>query len=395
MYQKPVGYTPIANIESRHQKALSSAKRANMAVASGVKLQADSLQLHFGATSSTSQTEDSYSQRFKKFRETQWASLKKGLEKTYSRLGKAAFMMVGAAYFTNIPDWLRSFFNLEERIFFTPIKACSIYSVKDTNLRTQITPMDFTDPHNNKAPRLKVWHRIADPGKPTVIYLHGRGTNISEPVEMYQMFVKLGYGFFAIDPAGYGESEGRATEETFCNAVPQARQLAARYHVPMNEQILMGHSLGGAGVIDAAARCDEKDKPKAVVVVSTFVTPKSAARQKRESFKSFGGKWLMKLFSEENIKVEFNSGEKIKTIAKHKIPTLILHPKEDKDILPAQGRGLAKRYKEAEGAEANLCTLKKLEHMKKPANGRSFHMISDELCEAIEPELKSFIEKLN
>lgn len=100
--------------------------------------------------------------------------------------------------------------------------------------------------------------------------------NIRAAVEVSRALAKHGIGTLRFDFTGLGESEGDFAKTTFssnmADLVAAADWLREHHRAP---QILVGHSLGGAAVLGAAAQIDECE---AVVTVGAPADPAHVAR---------------------------------------------------------------------------------------------------------------------
>ncbi|MEM9463660.1 MAG: alpha/beta hydrolase, partial [Myxococcota bacterium] len=78
--------------------------------------------------------------------------------------------------------------------------------------------------------------------------------NLNATVQISRALVRAGFAVLRFDFTGLGSSEGRFEDSTFSgnvgDLVAAARFLAAKHRAP---QLLVGHSLGGAAVLRAAA----------------------------------------------------------------------------------------------------------------------------------------------
>lgn len=122
--------------------------------------------------------------------------------------------------------------------------------------------------------KLNGWYIKAAPDKPTVIYCHGQGENISEWQNVAKFLSDGGYGVFMIDYRGHGKSEGIPDESgLYIDLESSINYLVDNKHVKRNEIILWGRSMGGAIVADIASR----DNFKAVILESTFTNLRDEA----------------------------------------------------------------------------------------------------------------------
>lgn len=98
--------------------------------------------------------------------------------------------------------------------------------------------------------RLNGWHFPGPAGsersRMAVLICHGNAGNISHRLDLYELLHGLGLSVFAFDYRGYGNSEGRPSEEgTYLDARAAHEWLCAKGYGATNILVL-GESLGGA-----------------------------------------------------------------------------------------------------------------------------------------------------
>ena len=102
-------------------------------------------------------------------------------------------------------------------------------------------------------------------GKPTLLVLHGNGSNATRSVEWFAPLIAEGYGMVAADYREYSGNPGRASEAGLA-ADADAFYARARVVAGGGKLIVVGHSLGG-GVAFGLAR---RQKLDALVTIGTF-----------------------------------------------------------------------------------------------------------------------------
>ena len=103
----------------------------------------------------------------------------------------------------------------------------------------------------------------------TLLYFHGNAGNISHRLHTIRQFHQLGLSVFIIDYRGYGESEGRPSEDgLYLDADAAWRYLAQDRAIPETDIIVFGRSLGGS----LAAWLAAEHRPHALVVDSSFTS---------------------------------------------------------------------------------------------------------------------------
>jgi uncharacterized protein len=110
--------------------------------------------------------------------------------------------------------------------------------------------------------------------RPTIIDFYGNGMCLNAAIGGFDAFRRLGANLLIVEYAGYGMSEGSASEANcYASADAAYEFLSRRPEVDPKKIVAMGWSLGGAVAIDLAAR-----KPViGLVVYSTFTSMSDAA----------------------------------------------------------------------------------------------------------------------
>lgn len=124
--------------------------------------------------------------------------------------------------------------------------------------------------------RLHAWFVSARNEKGTLLFFHGNAGNISHRLDSLRIFNSLGLSVLIIDYRGYGQSEGRVSEEgTYLDAEAAWLYLIEKRNIDPQNIILFGRSLGGAIAANLAA----KVQPRALILESVFSSvPDLAAR---------------------------------------------------------------------------------------------------------------------
>ena len=109
-------------------------------------------------------------------------------------------------------------------------------------------------------------------GKPTLLVLHGNGSNATRSVEWFAPLVAEGYGMVAAEYREYSGNPGRASEAGLA-ADADAFYARARGLAGGGKLIVVGHSLGG-GVAFGLARRQTLDT---LVTIGTFTDLRAMA----------------------------------------------------------------------------------------------------------------------
>jgi fermentation-respiration switch protein FrsA (DUF1100 family) len=164
--------------------------------------------------------------------------------------------------------------------------------------------------------RLHGWFVPAPSARATVVHFHGNAGNISHRLEYIALFHRFGLNVFLVDYRGYGQSEGRPSEEgTYRDAMAAWRYLTETRGLAPSTIVVHGESLGGAVAIWLAAHT----QPAALIVESSFT---SAADLGAEVYWWIPVRWLAR-----------HPYRSLDEIAKVRSPVLVVHSRDD-EIVP-------------------------------------------------------------
>lgn len=198
---------------------------------------------------------------------------------------------------------------IESRSIFFPMKKIE-YTPDFANL-------PFEDVYTTTSDNVEIngWFISKDDAKYTILFCHGNAGNIGHRLEKIIMLRDIGLNVFIIDYRGYGNSEGRPSENgIYLDAKAAYDYLLNTRKIQPEHIILYGESIGGAAVVDLAS----KVKVGALITEELFSSAKDMARRIYPFLPSF-------LFG-----IRFDSLSKIKKID---APKLIIHSKND-EIVP-------------------------------------------------------------
>jgi hypothetical protein len=166
---------------------------------------------------------------------------------------------------------------------------------------------------------LQAWYEPAQPGKPTILFLHGNGGRLSQGKYRYARMHDAGAGWLALSYRGYGGSTGRPTEEgLFIDGLAAYDWLRAK-GVPPKDIVLHGLSLG-SGVATYIAT----ERPSRALILEAPFTAAVDVAADLYWFIPVG--WLMS--------DQYLSRERIKDVH---VPVLIAHGTLDRVIPFSQG----------------------------------------------------------
>lgn len=100
---------------------------------------------------------------------------------------------------------------------------------------------------------LSLWSNITDPTQPTLLFLHGRGTNLHKQSKTLVNYAKQGYNVVGIDYRGYGRSKGKPTAEgLLLDSEAAMAYIKSQDIAPQNVSVI-GRSLGSGPALHLAA----------------------------------------------------------------------------------------------------------------------------------------------
>ena len=177
--------------------------------------------------------------------------------------------------------------------------------------------------------KLSGWFVPSEGARGMILFCHGNGGNISHRLESIQILHQLGLDVFIFDYRGYGQSEGKPTEQgTYQDAEAAWQYLTEERQVNPNEVIIFGRSLGGA----VAAWLAQSNTPGALILESTFT-----------SLPDIAGKLYPYVPVRLLLRFHYNTAEYLGRV---NCPVLIVHSRND-EIMPfGHGRRLFEMAKE-------------------------------------------------
>lgn len=207
------------------------------------------------------------------------------------------------------------------QIYF-PSKGVHLEKAPPDHLRSKIQDVTFQADDGTK---LHGWYIPAKPDKETIVCAHGNAGTMARDfrVETMDAFVRRGFGYFAFDYRGFGKSEGKPSEQGLYKDLRAAsKTLEKQFGVPLNQQVALGESLGGAVVAQVATELPFRT----TFIYATFTsTPKLAAYLKTK-------RYVPKFIPVEKLFIyqKFESENKIHKI---KSPLIIAHGMAD-ELIP-------------------------------------------------------------
>ena len=164
--------------------------------------------------------------------------------------------------------------------------------------------------------KIAAWFIPCEKAKMTVLFCHGNGGNMAHRLDTINILNELGLNCLIFDYRGYGDSQGKTTENgTYLDAQAAWKWLTHKKGIKAEQIIIFGRSLGGSIAANLAARTI----PAGLILESAFT-----------SFAAIGAKYYpylpVKLFAA----FSYNT---VASLRKINCPLLIMHSKRD-EIVP-------------------------------------------------------------
>lgn len=180
--------------------------------------------------------------------------------------------------------------------------------------------------------RLRGWHctpRRTSRG--TLIYLHGVADNRGSGAGVVQRFVNRGLEVIAYDSRAHGDSDGDICTYGFYEKEDLRRVITA---VQRDRVVLLGHSLGGAVALQAAA-----DDPRiiGVVAVESFSDLRTVAGERAFYLPGLLVERAFR-YAEEKGVFDASSVSPVKAAARIKVPVYVIHGSKDDATSPEHSR---------------------------------------------------------
>jgi fermentation-respiration switch protein FrsA (DUF1100 family) len=152
--------------------------------------------------------------------------------------------------------------------------------------------------------------------KLTILFCHGNGGNISYYLSKAVMYHSMGANCLLFDYGGYGQSEGRPSEQGTCNDAAAAyKWLVESKKIGPNSIVVHGWSLGGA----VAAKLASTEPVRGLILESTLTSAADVASKFYPIFPA-------KLFC----RYKYDTAKYLENV---KCPVLVIHSRQD-DIVP-------------------------------------------------------------
>ncbi len=200
-----------------------------------------------------------------------------------------------------------------ERVLPSTVNGAVAMGIQEVTLRTPA------------AEQLYCWSVAAQPGRPTILYLHGNGGAVSTRLEQFRQLTAKGYGVFMLGYPGYGGSDGAPSETAFVAAAHLAYQHILSQGQGPEQVVIYGESLGSAVAVQLAADV----RAAALVLASPMASILEIAQAQYPILP------VAALLKDPFLSMEF--------IDRVHVPVLMLHGDADRLIPIASGRRLFAR----------------------------------------------------
>ena len=173
--------------------------------------------------------------------------------------------------------------------------------------------------------RVIAWYGRAQPGQPTLLYVHGNGGSLAIRAPRIARFMDEGWGVYMMTYRGYGGSTGRPSEAAnVADARLAYHALVQQEGVPPQSIVVYGESLGSGIAVRIAAELTVAG----IILDAPYTSIVDVAAQAYPFLP-------VRLFLIDRY-------ETTRYIAGIKAPLLILHGEHDEVVPVAMGRELAR-----------------------------------------------------
>ena len=152
---------------------------------------------------------------------------------------------------------------MQPSFLYKPLREV-IYTPDELGLDFEKVTLKTTD-----GPQLSAWYIPAKNPRLTLLFCHGNGGNMMHRLDSINIFNGLGLNCFIFDYRGYGNSQGKPTEEgTYLDARAAYNWLIEEKKILPDDIIVFGRSLGGS----VAAQLASTVKVRGLIIESGFTS---------------------------------------------------------------------------------------------------------------------------
>jgi len=174
-------------------------------------------------------------------------------------------------------------------------------------------------------------------GCPVAVFIHGLGSHRrgEKALHFAGRFVRLGWGFLALDLRGHGESGGSIEQLSLSRCLEDVRAVLDWLGAPLAPRLLIGSSMGGAVAAWYQVRHPAAGLHVALIAPAlrfpagmTQLPPRDLAEWKRAGFRRFTSEWI-------DLRIGFGLVEDAQQypyeelVRRYEAPTLVLHGLKD------------------------------------------------------------------
>ncbi len=171
--------------------------------------------------------------------------------------------------------------------------------------------------------RLHAWLIPAPEERGVLLFFHGNAGNISHRIDSIRIFRELGLSVLIVDYRGYGQSDGRPSEQgMYLDALAAWHWLREAHGVPPERIVVFGRSLGSAVAAWLAAR----ERPAAVILESAFT---SAPDLGADLMPWLPVRWVLRF--------DFDTRA---AVGRFSSPVLVVHSRQDEIVPFAHGEAV-------------------------------------------------------
>lgn len=175
----------------------------------------------------------------------------------------------------------------------------------------------------DKGLALYCWYGAAMAGKPTLLFFHGNGGNVSGRQDKFRQLMAEGYGVFMLGYRGYGGSEGKPSEAAFVKDAGLAYEhVKNELGIAASDIVIYGESIGTSVATQLAAKVEAR-----ALVLEAPMSSVTAVAQERYPY----------LRVRPFLRDRFESDRHIASV---KMPLLVVHGDLDRVIPIKFGKAL-------------------------------------------------------
>ncbi|MHC4174734.1 MAG: alpha/beta hydrolase [Planctomycetota bacterium] len=170
---------------------------------------------------------------------------------------------IGVALFIAYSGWAVMLYIMQPKFLYSPVREVP-YTPGELDLDFENIVFKSSD-----GLLLSGWYIGAESSEFTVLFCHGNAGNMTHRLDSINIFHNLGLNCFIFDYRGYGDSEGKPSEEgTYLDVGAAYKWLTEEKKIQPDKIIIFGRSLGGS----IAAQLASKVKAAALIIEGTFTS---------------------------------------------------------------------------------------------------------------------------